>query len=71
MNSGYRRLDKNNAAVTLIDHQSGLISLVQDFTPSEFKNNILALANVAKFFRLPTILTTNLITSYLARKDTA
>ena len=41
--------------VLLIDHQSGLISLVQDFSPNEFKNNVLALADVAKFFNLPTI----------------
>jgi nicotinamidase-related amidase len=43
----------------LVDHQSGLISLVQDVSPGEFKNNVLALANVAKFFELPTILTTS------------
>lgn len=55
----YRRLSKDDAAVLLIDHQSGLISLVQDFSPGEFKNNVLALANVAKFFQLPTILTTS------------
>ncbi|MEO1132264.1 MAG: isochorismate family cysteine hydrolase YcaC [Cyanobacteria bacterium J06639_1] len=55
----YRRLDKDNAAVLLIDHQAGLVSLVQDYPPNEFKNNILALANVAKFFELPTILTTS------------
>jgi nicotinamidase-related amidase len=42
-----------------VDHQSGLISLVQDFSPGEFKNNVLALADVAKFFELPTILTTS------------
>ena len=29
----YNRLDKNNAAVLLVDHQSGLISLVRDFRP--------------------------------------
>lgn len=55
----YRRLDKNNAAVLLIDHQAGLVSLVQDYPPNEFKNNILALASAAKFFNLPTILTTS------------
>ena len=61
MTSGYkyRRLDKDDAAVLLVDHQAGLISLVQDHTPSEFKNNVLALADVAKFFKLPTILTTS------------
>lgn len=42
-----------------MDHQPGLISLVQDFSPGEFKNNVLAMADVAKFFELPTILTTS------------
>ena len=55
----YRRLDKDDAVVLLVDHQSGLISLVQDYTPNEFKNNVLALAASAKFFGLPTILTTS------------
>ncbi len=55
----YRRLDKDDAVVLMIDHQSGLISLVQDYTLNEFKNNVLALADIAKFFKLPTILTTS------------
>ena len=55
----YTRLDKTQAAVLLVDHQAGLISLVQDFPPNEFKNNVLALAALAKFFKLPTILTTS------------
>ena len=55
----YRRLNKDDAVVLLVDHQSGLISLVQDYTPNEFKNNVLALAALAKFFGLPTILTTS------------
>lgn len=55
----YRRLDKDDAVVLMIDHQSGLISLVQDHTPNEFKNNVLALAAIARFFNLPTILTTS------------
>ncbi len=59
MSKPYNRLDENDAVVLLIDHQAGLISLVQDFTPSDFKNNVLALANSAKFFGLPTILTTS------------
>ncbi|MGG2397674.1 isochorismate family cysteine hydrolase YcaC [Pseudomonas sp. SH1-B] len=59
MSKPYNRLNKDDAAVLLIDHQSGLISLVQDFTPSDFKNNVLALGDVAKFFNLPTILTTS------------
>ena len=40
----YNRLDKNNVAVLLVDHQSGLTNCVQDFSPDDFKNNVLALA---------------------------
>jgi nicotinamidase-related amidase len=55
----YNRLDKANAAVLLVDHQTGLLSLVRDFNPDTFKNNVLALADLAKYFALPTILTTS------------
>jgi len=55
----YTRLSKNDAACLLVDHQSGLISLVQDYTPGEFKNNVLALAASAQYFKLPVILTTS------------
>lgn len=59
MSKPYIRLDKNNAAVLLVDHQSGLLSLVRDIEPDKFTNNVLALADVAKYFQLPTILTTS------------
>jgi len=55
----YVRLDKNNAALLLVDHQAGLLSLVRDIDPDKFKNNVLALAHAAKYFNLPTILTTS------------
>jgi nicotinamidase-related amidase len=55
----YNRLEKNNAAVLLVDHQTGLFSLVKDFSANDFKNNVLAFASTAKFFNLPTILTTS------------
>jgi nicotinamidase-related amidase len=55
----YHRLDKNNCAVLLVDHQTGLTNLVHDFSPDDFKNNVLALADAAKYFKLPTILTTS------------
>ncbi|MCU9947920.1 isochorismate family cysteine hydrolase YcaC [Pseudomonas sp. PDM13] len=58
-NFTYNRLDKDNAAVLLVDHQAGLLSLVRDIEPDKFKNNVLALADLAKFFKLPTILTTS------------
>ena len=55
----YHRLNRNEAAVLLVDHQSGLTNLVHDFTPDDFKNNVLALAAAAAYFKLPTILTTS------------
>lgn len=59
MTKPYVRLDKNNAAVLLVDHQTGLLSLVRDIDPDRFKNNVLALGDLAKYFKLPTILTTS------------
>ncbi|MFY6944886.1 MULTISPECIES: isochorismate family cysteine hydrolase YcaC [Acinetobacter] len=59
MAQDYVRLDKDNAAVLLVDHQAGLLSLVRDIDPDKFKNNVLALADAAKYFNLPTILTTS------------
>jgi nicotinamidase-related amidase len=59
MSKAYSRLDKNNAAVLLVDHQAGLLSLVRDIEPDKFKNNVLALADLAAYFKLPTILTTS------------
>ncbi|EPX55707.1 Nicotinamidase family protein YcaC [Cystobacter fuscus DSM 2262] len=59
MSKPYSRLDINNAAVLLVDHQAGLLSLVRDFSPDQFKNNVLALADLAAYFKLPTILTTS------------
>jgi len=59
MSKPYVKLDKNNAVVLLVDHQAGLLSLVRDIEPDKFKNNVLALADLAKYFNLPTILTTS------------
>lgn len=57
--AAYKRLDKDKAIVLFVDHQSGLCSLVQDFGPDEFQNNIYALADTAKLFKLPVVLTTS------------
>jgi len=59
MSFTYKRLNKDDAAVLLVDHQAGLLSLVRDIDPDKFKNNVLALADAAKYFGLPTILTTS------------
>jgi nicotinamidase-related amidase len=59
MSKPYKKLCKDDAALLLVDHQAGLISLVQDFSPDDFKNSVIALADIGKFFNLPTILTTS------------
>lgn len=58
-NNPYIRLNKDDVAVLLVDHQTGLLSLVRDIEPDKFINNVLALADAAKYFDLPTILTTS------------
>jgi len=55
----YQKIDKDKAAMLLVDHQAGLLSLVRDFEPDQFRNNIMATADLAKLFNLPTILTTS------------
>lgn len=59
MSNPYRRLDKQRAAVLLVDHQAGLLSLVRDIEPDTFVNNVFALADLARYFELPTLLTTS------------
>jgi hypothetical protein len=36
-----------------------LLSLVREIDPDKFRNNVLASADLAKYFKLPTILTAN------------
>ncbi|MCJ2045007.1 hydrolase [Methylobacterium sp. J-078] len=59
MSKPYTRLDLDQAVVLLVDHQAGLLSLVRDIEPDRFRNNVLAVADLAAYFRLPTILTTS------------
>lgn len=59
MSKPYVRLDKNDAAVLMVDHQTGLLSLVRDIDPDKFKNNVLAMGDLAQYFGLPTILKTS------------
>jgi nicotinamidase-related amidase len=54
------RFSTNDAALVLIDHQSGIMQLVHDYSPAEFRNNVIGLAKVGRAFKLPTVLTTSL-----------
>ncbi|KAK5045388.1 hypothetical protein LTR84_009252 [Exophiala bonariae] len=51
----FERLDKDKA----VDHQLGLLQLVKDYTTAEFRNNVLAHAELGKLFDLPVIMTTS------------
>ncbi|KAJ8077817.1 hypothetical protein AAF712_011450 [Marasmius tenuissimus] len=55
----FERLDKNNTVLLIVDHQIGLFELVKDFEPVEFRNNVLAHAELGKVFNLPTVMTTS------------
>lgn len=43
----------------MTSEKTGLIQLVHDFEPNEFKNNVLGLIKVADYFKVPTILTSS------------
>ena len=53
------RFSMDNAALLLIDHQTGTMQLNHDPTPVEFRQAVIALAKVGKIFNLPTIITSN------------
>lgn len=55
----YNRLNWNDTAVLFIDHQTGLFSLVQDYAPDLYLNNVLGLAEATKYFDIPVVLTTS------------
>ena len=56
----YEQLTPLNASMLLIDHQVGTLSFgITDVDPVNLKNNTLYLAEVAKLFNLPIILTTS------------
>ena len=59
MTKPYVRLDKDDAAVLFVDHQSGLLNITRDFNPDQLRNRVIGLADLAKFFNLPVILTTS------------
>lgn len=60
----YERLDKNNAALLIIDQQVGLYHLVRDYTPLEMRNNIYTHAAIGKVFKLPVVMTTSAQTGH-------
>lgn len=52
-------LTPNNAALVLVDHQTGLSNGVADMSQTEFQNNVIALAKIGKIYNLPVVITTS------------
>ncbi|KAG2004194.1 ycaC protein, variant 2 [Coprinopsis cinerea AmutBmut pab1-1] len=55
----YTRLDKEKAALLIVDHQVGLMQIVRDMGPEEFKNNVFGHAAIGQVFNLPTVITSS------------
>lgn len=53
------RLNIDDAVMAFVDHQSGLFQLTRSAMPEDLRNNVIALADTAKLFRLPVVLTTS------------
>ncbi|GAP92561.1 putative protein ycaC [Rosellinia necatrix] len=55
----YERLDKNDAALIILDIQEGLFSLARDYDSTQYRNSIFAHAELGKIFDLPVIMSTS------------
>ncbi|KAH8894546.1 YcaC related amidohydrolase [Thozetella sp. PMI_491] len=55
----YERLDREKAMVLILDIQDGLSSLVHDWQPQIFRDNLIGHAAIAKTFDLPVVITTS------------
>jgi nicotinamidase-related amidase len=53
------KLTTENAALLLVDHQTGLFQFLPSVEPMKLRHNVIALAEVGKRFALPTVLTTS------------
>jgi len=55
----FERIDRNNVALLIIDHQVGLLNIVRDFSSGDFYRNIVQHASLGKTFNLPVVITTS------------
>lgn len=53
------RFSRDSSALVMIDHQAGIMQLVHDYSPAEFRANVLALAEIGKVFDLPAVITSS------------
>jgi hypothetical protein len=52
-------ITSNNAVMLFIDHQTAIMTGIGDIDPVRFRNNVIALAKIAKLHNLPAILSDN------------
>ncbi len=55
------RLSAGEAALLMLDHQTGITAGVADIEPAAFRSNILALAKVEQNYDLPTVLSASFV----------
>jgi nicotinamidase-related amidase len=53
----YEPLTPESAVLSLVDHQSGLVSGIRDLARDEVSHNIVAFARAARVLRVPVVLT--------------
>ncbi len=53
------KLTAENAALLMVDHQTGLFQFLPSVEPMKLRHGVIALAETAKRFALPTVLTTS------------
>jgi nicotinamidase-related amidase len=58
-NGSRERLTPDNCVFAFIDHQTGLMNIVDNARPTEFKNMVVGLAQTAKIHGVPSIITTS------------
>ncbi|EHK46820.1 hypothetical protein TRIATDRAFT_263288 [Trichoderma atroviride IMI 206040] len=55
----YERLDVNNKALLIVDHQIGLMNYVHDIENTRFYRSVIAHATLAELFDIPVVMTTS------------
>jgi len=58
-NTSKASLDINDAALVLIDHQTGLFNLVRDMDVSDLRSHVIALTRAAALANIPVVVTAN------------
>ncbi|KIT15162.1 isochorismatase family protein [Jannaschia aquimarina] len=59
MEVGQRLLDRDDTVFLMLDHQAGLMQIVNDIDPTQLRRNVAAKGMVAEFFGIPVIASTS------------